>query len=282
MLLAGSFDGASAELESATPAVHAVNVAVQTDLAISSLSQSKDGLLVAVDEQPGALSCSAEAQAVVLSPQTAQRTCSPLKASPAARDKSPRIKLQPRTDSSQAESALNHDSQQQYQRHGDNAEEQPQMSHAHGLERADARDSGPQQPSAAGLYDRLQDDASSHQRQPSAAYSDPHSHAARIAQAQLDRGSAESTRPMRDSRKSDDALLRQAVALQEKLGTAQAAKHSTRVSQEVRRKAESHWTQGLVLPEQLSVCTLAKHAGVDKAFMQVCTACCAVLCCAVM
>ena len=279
MLLAGSLDGASAELESATPAVHAVDVAVQTDLAISSLSQSKDGLLVAVDEQPGALSCSAEAQAVLLSPRTAQRTRSPLNASRAACDKSPRIKLQPRTDSSetQAEDALNHDSQQQHQRHRDNAEEQLQMSHAHGLERADARDSGPQQPSAAGLYDRLQDDASSHHRQPGAAYSDPHSHAARIAQAQLDRGSAESARPTRDSRKSDDALLRQAVALQEKLGTAQAAKHSTRVSQEVRRKAESHWTQGLVLPEQLSVSTLAKHAGVDKAFMQVCTARCAVL-----
>ena len=282
MWLAGSVDGgASVELESGPSAVHAVDVAVQTDLAIPSLPPGKEASLVAVSQQQKAQSCSSEGQANVLPAQTEHSTHSSVRARSAACDESASAKLHQRTDSSDTQAeATSHDSQQhqlRHQRHGDSAEGQPQMvSHAQGLPRADAKGSGPQQPCAAGQCDRLQDDASSHQRQPGATYSHSHPDTARTSQAQFNRGSAESTKPSQASRRSDDALLRQTVALQDNSGAAQATQHSTRVSQEARRKAEAHWTQGLVLPEQLSVSTLAKHAGVDKAFMQVCTAFCAV------
>lgn len=72
------------------------------------------------------------------------------------------------------------------------------------------------------------------------------------------RGIAQHSRPDSNAERGHDRPQENVTAARE-----------ARVS-ELSKKAE--WTQGLQLPEQLTVSLLAKHAGVDKAFMQVCTA----------
>lgn len=85
---------------------------------------------------------------------------------------------------------------------------------------------------------------------------------------------AEQLKPAHRGSGGSTACRTEEDKVREKVATKGDAEHGivqgTRIRQEARKKAVGHWTQGLQLPEQLTVSILAKHAGVDKVFMQVC------------